>query len=192
MHIFCNATHTTWTETRAAVAHRMATTQQRLRSNTNVSFDSGCGKLRQLRLSRKNTLSSTSEPGVYSEKTWQWKELLDASHRTGQASAACRPQKLADYYWSNLIKPCEADRRTGVSCTSFVTSDKKIKKITANKTPECVICGLGLKAGELIFQCIDEARAALMRCQCLFHHKSLMDARRRSEFLWRPFLCNVL
>lgn len=128
---------------------------------------------------------------VYSEKTWQWKELLDASHRTGQAAEVCRPQKLADYYWSDLTKPCKTDRRTGVGCTSFVTSDVKMKKITANKTPECVICGLGLKVRKLIFQCIDEARAALMRCRCLFHHKSLMDARRWSEFLWQPFSCNV-
>lgn len=103
---------------------------RRPRSNTNVSFDSGCGKLRQLRLSRKNTLSSMNEwTGRVHWEDCQWKELLDASYKTRQAWGACRHQKLADYYWSNLTKPArQADRRTGISCTSCVTSDVKMKK----------------------------------------------------------------
>lgn len=35
-------------------------------------------------------------------------------------------------------------------------------EISVNKTPERVISGLGLKAAELIFLCIDEARATLL------------------------------
>lgn len=159
-------------------------------SNTNVSFDSGCGKLRQLRLSRKNTLSSTNEwTGRVHWEDCRWKELLDASYKTRQARGACRHQKLADYYWCNLTKPArQADRRTGISCTSCVTSDVEMKKNSdklKTRVSDLWPWAEGCWADFSVYRW-SQSRVDVM---AMFGpSRELMDARRRNNF-WGSHYC---